>query len=301
VISVLMSVRDGAPFLEEAVRSVLGQTYRDFELVIVDNGSSDESPAILARLAAEDARLAVLRQDPGLSLGGALNLGLARARCELVARMDADDVCLPDRLRRQVAYMERHPQVAVLGSAYRIFGAGEERTVHAPVHPLEVAWRYTWESCLGHPTVMLRRSVVLEAGGYPDGSAQDFVLFSRLARTRRLANLSDVLLRYRVHGHNMSILERPELLAEAREVWLANLAHLGVPAELREAWLDWHWRRSVPRRLWWPLVRANLSVLGELARRLGYGLEPWLWVRLLSQLAHRLRQHVFSSSSSARS
>lgn len=296
-----MSVRDGAPFLEEAVRSVLTQSFRDFELVVVDNGSSDATPAILARLAAEDERLVVVRQDPGLSLGAALNLGLARVRCELVARMDADDVCLPDRLGRQVSYMERHPQTAVLGSAYRVFGAGEERTVHAPRHPLEVAWRYTWENCLGHPTVMLRRSVVLEAGGYPDGSAQDFVLFSRLACRHRLANLPEVLLRYRVHGHNMSILERPELLAEAREVWLGNLKELGVPAELREAWLEWHWRRPVPRRYWWPLVRANVRVLRTLARRLGYGLEPWLWMRLLTQLAQRVRQHAFSSSSLARS
>lgn len=290
MISVLMSVRDGAAFLEEAVRSVLAQTYGEFEFVIVDNGSSDATPAMLGGFT--DPRLVVLRQDPGLSLGGALNLGLRHCRHELVARMDADDVCLPDRLALQLAYMTAHPETVVLGSAYRIFGAGEERTVHAPLHPLEIAWRYTWESCLGHPTVMLRRSHVLAAGGYPEGTAQDFVLFSHLALTCRLANLPQVLLRYRVHGHNMSIVERPELLAEAREVWLGNLADLGVPEGLRAAWLDWHWRKPVPRNLWWSLVRANVRVIQELARRLGY--HPLAGIRLWLQLAHRLRQHAWS-------
>src|SRR5207302_689224 len=111
LISVLLPVRDGARYLREALASVLAQTLADFELLVVDDGSEDETPAILAGVA--DGRLRAIRQDR-LGLVAALNRGIEEARAPLLARMDADDVSLPERLERQAAYLDARPEVALV-------------------------------------------------------------------------------------------------------------------------------------------------------------------------------------------
>ena len=285
MITVLVSVRNGEAYLREALESVLTQTLREFELLVVDNGSTDGTPQILASL--DDPRLRVLRQDPGLSLGGALNRGLQEARYELVARMDADDVCLPRRLERQLSYLQNHPEVAILGTSYEIFGPHVERkwVVHAITHPLELAWHYTWESCLGHPTVMYRKSLILAAGGYPEGSAQDLVLFSRLSQQHRCTNLSEVLLRYRWHGQNMSVVEKPEA---QREIEAAFRANLPLAEALKGPYLDFHQRRPGSRS--WEMLRANHLVIQTLAHKLGYsGLQARLYLQLIRKFTSSRR------------
>ena len=109
-----MPVRDGERFVGEAVESVLGQTLADLELIVVDDGSTDSTPALLAGFARADARVRVLTQAVG-GLTSTLNAGCALVRAPLIARMDADDVALPDRLERQVAFLDAHPDVALLG------------------------------------------------------------------------------------------------------------------------------------------------------------------------------------------
>src|SRR3954468_16236127 len=119
LVSVVLPVRDGAAFVADAVNSILVQTLRDFELLVIDDGSPDATPAILAQLAASDARLRVVTQS-GLGLVAALNRGLSEARSRYVARMDADDLAAPERLASQCARLEMHPDVAALGSACRV-------------------------------------------------------------------------------------------------------------------------------------------------------------------------------------
>src|SRR5262249_27985914 len=114
LVSVVMNVRNGAAYLQRAIDSVLTQTLHDLELVIVDDGSSDTTPAIIAAAAAADPRVRAFRQEPaGISVAG--NRGVAEARSDLIARLDADDIALPDRLERQAAWLEAHREVAVLG------------------------------------------------------------------------------------------------------------------------------------------------------------------------------------------
>src|SRR4051812_47715917 len=118
-VSIVMPVYNGAAYLAEAVRSMLGQTFEDYEFVIVDDGSTDRTPRILAEFERQDRRIRVIsRANTGIV--GALNDGIAAAEAPLVARMDADDVSTPQRLHRQVAYLLDHPEVVVLGS--RVIG-----------------------------------------------------------------------------------------------------------------------------------------------------------------------------------
>lgn len=220
-VSVLMCVRNGGKVLGEAIGSVLGQSYRDFEFVIVENASTDDTPDILACYARRDPRIKIYRTDIP-RLGFNLNYGLARINSALVARMDADDIALPERLAKQVAYFESHPETDVLGTAFETFGEEcESEQFVLPLLDAEIRRRLPFRFSICHPSVMFKRSSVLAAGGYEDFLfAQDLNLWLRMARKKDVvfANLPEVLLRYRVHA-DQSKGSLSAYLSAARVLW----------------------------------------------------------------------------------
>jgi glycosyltransferase involved in cell wall biosynthesis len=222
-VSVLMSVRDGAPWVAEAVASVLGQTDGDLELIVIDDGSTDATPAQLA--AVRDARLQVHRQAR-TGLTRALNRALGLARADLIARLDADDLALPERIAVQRAFLAAHPEVGLLGTAAReVDEAGAAvREVRPPADDVAIRRALIRANPFVHSSVMARRDVVARAGGYDErlAVAQDYDLWMRLARVTRLANLGEVLVVRRLGPARVSI-EREEdrLRTEARVRWRA--------------------------------------------------------------------------------
>jgi len=201
-VSVLLPVRNGAAYLEDAVGSILRQSFADFELLLVDDGSDDATPAIARRLAATDARLRILTQDRH-GIVAALNRGLHAARAKLIARMDADDLAWPDRLARQVAIFRGDPDLALVASAWRIVSAAGDvrRTIHPPQTDAGLRAALARGNVLAHPTIMFRRDAVLALGGYRDGFplAEDYDLWLRLLERHKAMCLADVLLDYREH------------------------------------------------------------------------------------------------------
>ena len=222
-VSVLMAVRDGAPWVAEAVRSVLAQTLADLELIVVDDGSTDATPHVLAEM--RDPRLLVERHAPE-GLARALNRALAAARAPLVARLNADDVALPERLARQAAFLAARPEVGVLGSAAReVNGDGREvRVVRPPVDDAALRRALIRRNPMVHSTVTMRRALLERVGGYDPGFAvaQDYDLWIRLAGVTRLANLPDPLVVRRLVPGRVSIArDAARLRAEARARWRA--------------------------------------------------------------------------------
>jgi hypothetical protein len=207
-VSVVMAVRDGASYLEKAVDSILAQTFTDFEFVIIDDGSTDSTPEVLQRYQAADPRVRVHHQvNAGLT--PSLNRGCGRARGPYLARMDADDVAFLDRLERQVEFLDRHPRVALVGSAVvRIDELGREikRNV-CPTSHAEIIRALAEYNCFTHPTVMLRKDMLAAVGGYREAyrQAQDYDLWLRLGERYELANLGDPLLYYRVYASQVSV------------------------------------------------------------------------------------------------
>jgi hypothetical protein len=209
-ISVAMSVYNGERFLAAAIESVLEQSFGDFEFLILDDGSRDASRAIVRHYAARDSRIRlIVRENRGLV--ASLNELLDVARAPLVARMDADDVCLPERLARQVAYLDVHPQVGVLGTwTEDIDENGGTYPLEAPDHPCTHAAFLTAIEAnaplLCHPAVMFRRDLVRSVGGYHRAfrHCEDLDLWLRLASVTEIANLPERLLRYRHYGQQVS-------------------------------------------------------------------------------------------------
>ncbi len=212
-ISVLLPVRDGLPYLEECLESLANQSFRDFEIVAVDDGSTDGSRELLGAWAARDRRFRVLARRPA-GLVAALNRGLADCRAPLVARMDADDRCDPRRLELQLAALEADRSLDVVSCLVSHFPDEEvgdgfrryEEWLNALVEHEDILRERFIESPLPHPSVLCRRAVLLEVGGYRDvGFPEDYDLWLRLAASgARFAKVPEVLLHWREHGRRLT-------------------------------------------------------------------------------------------------
>jgi glycosyltransferase involved in cell wall biosynthesis len=218
-----MAVHDGAPWVGESVASVLAQTAGDLELIVVDDGSGDDTPTILA--AVTDPRLRVVRQAR-LGLTRALNRALALATAPLVARLDADDLAVPERLARQRAFLDAHPEVGLLGTGCReVDAAGHEvRVVVPPESDPAIRRALIRRNPFVHSSVVVRRALLEAAGGYDESLAvaQDYDLWMRLSRTTRLANLAaPLVVRRLVPGRVSATRDDERLRAELRVRWRA--------------------------------------------------------------------------------
>ena len=215
-VSVITPVRDGESFLGEAIGSVLSQTFGDFEYIVVDDASTDRTPDIIGRFARMDPRLVPCRNASSLRHSGSLNRALALARGEFVAILDADDIAMPERLERQVAYLDAHPEVGAVGAQVVLVDAGGNRLqeMDFPTTPALARWRILYGTPLLHSAATMRRALVEQVGGYSvhHRYATDFELFSRLVEVTRLANLPEFLVAYRRNPGQISAVSwRPQL------------------------------------------------------------------------------------------
>lgn len=206
-VTVLLPVHNGERFIEAAVGSVLTQTFADFELLVIDDGSTDRTPELLRSFT--DPRLRIEKNPENLRLIRSLNRGLELARGEYIARMDADDICFPERLEKQVAFLDANREIGVVGSEIVIFENDHTQGYrHAPI-PLtteQIRWELLRISCLYHPTVMIRHSVFETVAPYNPEYAhcEDYELWLRVSRAHGLANLPFPLLYYRRHASSIS-------------------------------------------------------------------------------------------------
>ncbi|WP_284076398.1 glycosyltransferase family 2 protein [Herbaspirillum aquaticum] len=201
LVSVLMPVYNGERYLQPAIRSILGQTMGDFELIVIDDASRDSTPELLAACA--DPRLRVIRHDSNRGIVEALNHGLSYARGQYIARMDADDISHPERLQKQLAFLQHHPEVGLVGSWIRGFGEVRRKYIHRyPATHDAIRALMLFENAFAHSTVMFRRGLLLEHGlGYSERFkyVEDWALWWQISSVSRVANLPEVLLEYRIN------------------------------------------------------------------------------------------------------
>ncbi len=202
--AVLMPVYNAASFLKEAIDSVLRQSFRDFEFLIIEDGSTDGSLDIIKSYS--DPRIRIIENKKNLGLVESLNKGLNLLACEYIIRMDADDVCMPGRFKKQIGFMDANPDVGVCGSWIEVFSGKNKNLRPAPTRHEEIFPAMLFNSMIYHPSSILRRSSLNSAGGFYDKSAcpaEDYDYWVRLgAEGVRFANIPEALLRYRLHGNN---------------------------------------------------------------------------------------------------
>jgi glycosyltransferase involved in cell wall biosynthesis len=256
-ISVLMPVYNGAAFVEQSIESVLAQSFIDFELVIVNDGSTDDTPAILRGLAAKDARIRIVTK-PNSGISETLNAGLAVARAPWIARLDADDLMLPQRLERQWAFVSADPGVVAAGSYYEIVNSqGEGRGILYPLprNRDELAAIMAARDPLSftHPTMIYLRDVATCLGGYRKAyePCEDADLFARmLAEGGIILIQPEVLTRYRVHPGSISSRKMTEQFTTLRFIYHNfYAARDNKPVLSHEAFLDLRQRRPLGEKL----------------------------------------------------
>ena len=226
-VSVLMTMFDAAPHLRASVESILGQTFGDFEFVIVDDGSRDDSVALIESY--RDARIRLVRNERNKGQTPCLNQGLALARGAWIARQDADDISLPRRLERQIERLRRDEKLALLGCQAWLIDDGGNFTglLDVALGPESIEWAGLWENPFIHTAAIFRREVVVRLGGYDENFriCQDYDLWMRVAAEHPAANLSERLVVYRHAAQSLQHSGRETVREESRRVLLRLLAH----------------------------------------------------------------------------
>jgi glycosyltransferase involved in cell wall biosynthesis len=235
-VSLVMSVYNGQRYLRLAVKSILAQTWGDFEFIIINDGSTDDSGALLRTYAAQDARVRLIDNARNLGLTRSLNLGLERARGEYFGRQDADDISAPERLARQVAFMDAHPEIGVAGTLSEVIDGDGRPLVGASYHSAlttnaDLQERLLRNNPICHGSVLMRRNLAVAAGGYDEsvGPTEDYDLWLRLAEVTQLANVEPVLYYYRVHPESIGRTRYAEQVFDGARVLERALRRRGEP------------------------------------------------------------------------
>lgn len=235
-VSVIMPAYNAAAYAGAAIESVLAQSFPDFEFIIVDDGSTDATPGILDRCSAQDSRIRLIRNESNLGLIRSLNAGLEEAAGDLIARIDADDLCRPERLERQVSFLDAHPDHVLVGASYQAIDE-DGRVLWSKVTGLDDAqarWVARFRTPLGHSGALFRRVA-------PDGldwryderfeAIEDYDLWQRMMETGRAAVLPEVLFAYRIHRRTITATMGPTMALNILKVALRN-ARSALPAHL---------------------------------------------------------------------
>jgi glycosyltransferase involved in cell wall biosynthesis len=228
-VSVVMCVYNGELCLREAIDSILNQTFKDFEFIIVDDGSTDGTPGILEACAKQERRIRLLRNASNLGLIPSLNNGLQVACGEYVARQDADDVSLPNRLVLQVQFLDKHPEIGVLGTwMTNVDETGRRVVWKTPTSHAVIRWSLLFSTSMAHASVMMRRSLL-------DGDttfrpemlhAEDYDFWSRLSEKAKLANLPECLYLRREHELRVSVRHQKKQEETVKAVMYENIRKL---------------------------------------------------------------------------
>lgn len=248
-VSVLLPVYNGDKFLSEAINSILNQTFEDFELLIINDCSKDRSEEIV--LSFKDSRIRYIKNESNLGLAATLNYGIRFSKGEFIARMDQDDIAEPSRLAKQLVAFEEDADLTVCGTQFTMFGAVDKTTSSYPTEPENIRASLLFYNCVAHPTVMIRKKVLLENDLFYDSNydwAEDFELWNRASKKVKFRNLPESLLNYRINEDSMTGSSSDKVQSSIKKIYTRDLKELGISPV--EELLDLHMRignRMLPK------------------------------------------------------
>lgn len=235
-ISVIMPAYNAEKYIAEAIDSILGQTFEDFEFIILNDCSKDRTEEII--LSYNDPRIVYVKNEENMGVARTLNRGLDLAKGEYIARMDADDISLPERFAKQVAFLEKNSDIAVLSTNLNCFN---EDGILSPgwvvSDPEQMKIDMLFSCGLAHPSVMMRANVIQNLGGYnPDfNGLEDYELWCRVLEHYNITTLPDILLQYRIHGNQVTKNPSPRHQELQQQLKIRQIQQLGMNPDNAEA------------------------------------------------------------------
>jgi len=228
-VTVLMPVYNGEPYLRESITSILGQSYINFEFLIIDDGSTDDSLDIIRSFG--DKRIRVITNEANIGIVESLNKGISSSIGKYIVRMDCDDVSLPTRIGKLVSYMESNPNIGVCGSWIKLIGADKKDIWRYPSGTSATHARMLFEDSLAHPSVIIRKQLLIDnslhySSDYPH--AEDYGLWTEIIRYSQLNNIQEVLLLYRVHDRSIGRTYNKVQNKSANKIRVGQLKELGI-------------------------------------------------------------------------
>lgn len=205
-VSVLIPCYNVELYVEEAVRSIMNQTYSNLEILVIDDGSTDKTAEILQKLAQIDSRIKYIKNETNLRLIATLNKGIELCTGKYIARMDADDISLPTRIEKQVQFLEKNPQIGIVGSYLKEFGLSN-KTWRTEIKDKEIKSYLFFNTCFAHPSVIIRQDLLKTTNiryneNYPH--AEDYKFWCDLSEHTQFANLPETFLLYRINDNQVS-------------------------------------------------------------------------------------------------
>ena len=250
-ISVVMSVYNGGKYLYESVNSILKQTYSDFEFIVIDDGSTDNTNIYLESI--NDSRFILIHQE-NKGLTASLNKAISLSKGEYIARQDADDISLPDRLEKQIKFLENNKDYVLVGSyAYLINEISEQTGIYKlPLTDTEIRWTLLFRNPFCHSTVMIRADCLRNKEiKYNESikTAQDYEFWSRIVKFGKIANIDEALVKYRMHADQLCKLHKVDQQRNALLISKSNLADLGFHMSEDEALILRKWAYEFPSNI----------------------------------------------------
>ena len=234
-VSVILPMHNAERFLKKSIRSILAQSFSDFEVIIINDGSTDNSLRIVESF--RDKRIKILNNSKKIGISNSLNLGIQNSSGEYIARMDADDICLYDRLKVQNSFLDRHLNVDVVGSYFKTFWYTIPRKICPPIEDNHIKAGLLFNPVLGHPVVMMRKSSLLSNelsyNSHYDG-AEDYELWVRSSSKLCFANIPEILLLYRIHPKQISSKNRQKQMKIADSIRLEYISKLNITLTEKE-------------------------------------------------------------------
>jgi len=269
-ISVIMPAYNAEKFIAQSIESVLNQTFADFELLIINDASTDDTEKIVQVYVLKDERVRLLQNTKGKGVAGGINTGLENAQGAYIARADADDLNRPYRFEKQVQYLETHIDIALLGGGYAPFNEkGRRIDVFHPTSSLEIAWRFVSNTFFCHPTVMFRREVFESLSGYPNVEAEDFAYFSEVVKKFKCANLPIILIDYRESLTNRSFSAAERIEQSVKTKCAENFQYYVGNTKDAEVFYNYQNRNVLKLKDVLKIMSLNFRIVGKIRKNYG--------------------------------
>jgi len=213
-VSILMPVYNASPYLNEAIESIIGQTYKNLELILVNDKSTDDSEKIIKNWQKKDPRIILIENKYEKGIWGSLNSAIDILNGDLIARADADDVQKKDRLEFQVNFLNKYNEIDLIGGGFRIFGNNiRPKNIYNYSNNIKLFWKFITNTYFCHPSIMFRKKILDSVPYYPKEASEDFAFFSQIIKIYKTKNVKKILLDYRQHLDNYSNTKKEEIIS----------------------------------------------------------------------------------------